>query len=384
MKLVSRRDWLLSSAAAAGVVMLPGRLLAQPAPAAAARPAVPATPVEPSWRPYRNAMVIDMLTTLAQPVDGKELAAIRASGLTAINITIGRVGNVDGAFEGAVKHLTYTDRQIAANPGALMRITRAAHFDEAKRTGKVGVMYGFQDTTMYGHDVDRVDIFHQLGVRIVQLTYNLRNLVGDGCLEPGNAGLSKLGRDLVAKLNERSALIDLSHCGQRTTRDGIEASTRPVAITHSGCVAVADSPRNKRDEELRLLADRGGVLGIYIMPFLRGEGQIHADDVVRHIDHAVKVCGEDHVGIGTDGEIQSVDLTPEYKKEHAAFVAGRKKLGIAAPGEAEDSFMFAPDLNTPRRFEQLALRLSRQGYPDARIAKILGGNWARLLRATLT
>jgi membrane dipeptidase len=233
---------------------------------------------------------------------------------------------------------------------------------------------------MYGENLDRFDLFHEFGVRIVQLTYNRRNLMGDGCLEAGNAGLSKLGRDMIAKMNERGVLVDLSHCGQRTTSEGIDASKKPVAVTHSGCRAVADMPRNKRDEELRLLVDRGGVIGIYIMPYLRSEGQVMAEDAIRHIEYAIKVCGEDHVGIGTDGTVSAVDITPEFKKLFADEVAERQKRGISAPGERADSYTFALDLNTPLRMERIAAMLSQRKHSDARIEKILGGNFARLFR----
>ena len=107
----------------------------------------------------------------------------------------------------------------------------------------------------------------------MQITYNMRNLLGDGCMEPGNAGLSALGRKAVEKMNEKGILIDLSHCGQRTTAEVIELSKRPVAITHTGCAKLADRPRNKRDEEMKRCADKGGIVGIYCMPFLRMQGQ---------------------------------------------------------------------------------------------------------------
>jgi membrane dipeptidase len=172
--------------------------------------------------------------------------------------------------------------------------------------------------------------------------------------------------------------VDLSHCGQRTTSEGIEASKKPVAVTHSGCRAVADMPRNKRDEELRLLADHGGVIGIYIMPYLRNEGQVMAEDVIRHIEYAVKFCGEDHVGT-----LPAVDITPEFKKLFADEVAERQKRGISAPGERADSYTFALDLNTPMRMQRIASMLSQRKHSDARIEKILGGNFARLFREVI-
>ncbi|HEX6832987.1 MAG TPA: membrane dipeptidase [Rudaea sp.] len=364
-----RRAFLVASAAVAGASMLPLSLRA-------AAPAV--------WPRYRDAMVIDACGSPGKahsdhaPLSAEELDDIRKSGLTAMNFTVGSVGSYANDFNDTVENIAYWDAQIAAHPDVLMKVTSGKQIEQAKRAGRLGVIYGFQDTTMYGESLDRFDLFHDFGVRIVQLTYNRRNLMGDGCLEPGNAGLSKLGRQMIEKMNERHALVDLSHCGQRTTHEGIEASKAPVAITHSGCAAIADMPRNKRDEELRLLADRGGVIGIYVMPYLRTSGQVMAEDVVRHIEYAVKVCGEDHVGIGTDGGIGTVNLTPEFKKQFAEEIAQRQKRGISAPGERADSYTFAPDLNSPRRFEEIATLLSHRGHADARIEKILGGNFARL------
>jgi len=375
-----RREFLVAGGALAGLAALPAAALAAGATDA------------PRWARYADAAVIDACGSPGRassgterlPLDAGELADIRASGLTAMNFTVGSVGSYANDFDETIGNIAYWDREIAAHPDLLMKITRGSQLDEAKRAGRLGIIYGFQDTTMYGENLDRFDEFHNFGVRIVQLTYNRRNLMGDGCLEPGNAGLSKLGRSMVEKMNARGTLLDLSHCGQRTTREGIEASTKPVAITHSGCIGLAsDMPRNKRDEELRLLAERGGVIGIYIMPYLRSSGQVMADDVVKHIDYAVNVCGEDHVGIGTDGTTSAVDVTPEFKKKFADEIAERQKRGISAPGERADSFTFAPDLNLPRRFEKIAWLLSQRGYGDARVEKVLGGNFARLFREVI-
>ena len=204
--------------------------------------------------------------------------------------------------------------------------------------------------------------------------------MGDGCLEPGNAGLSVYGRKLVARLNERKALVDLAHSGERTTLEAIEASTAPIAISHTGCAALVPNPRNKTDHELRKLADKGGYVGIYLMPFLRSQGQQMADDVIRHIEHAIDVCGEDHVGIGTDGATSPVVVTAEYKQNFADLINERRKKGISAPGEQPDVYTFAPDLNSTDRFFRIADLLSKRKYSDARIEKILGGNFDRLLK----
>ncbi|MEJ7636603.1 MAG: membrane dipeptidase [Singulisphaera sp.] len=228
----------------------------------------------------------------------------------------------------------------------------------------------------------RLDLFYRFGVRVIQLTYNGRNLVGDGCLEPANAGLSRLGNRLVERLNELGILIDLSHGGRQVTLDAIAASKKPVAITHTGCAALADLPRNKTDVELRRLADRGGVVGIYLMSFLRLRGQPTSEDLIRHIEHAINVCGEDHVGIGSDGAISKARLTEKSKQIHRESIEKRRRLGISAPGEDPDVYMFLPDLNTPRRFETIARKLLDRGHPESRVGKILGGNFLRLMRET--
>jgi membrane dipeptidase len=225
-------------------------------------------------------------------------------------------------------------------------------------------------------DPARLDLFHRYGVKIIQLTYNVRNLLGDGCLEPADAGLSKHGRDVVARMNELGIVVDLSHCGTHTTDDGIGASVKPVAITHSGCKSVFDHPRSKSDATLKRLADKGGVIGIYMMPFINAAGQPTGDDLIRQIEYAVKVCGEDHVGIGSDLSITPHRVTPEYAQKHKQFVDGRKRLGIAAP--REEDYMFVSDINTPRRLEVVAERLAGRGHSDARIEKIIGGNFLRL------
>jgi len=183
--------------------------------------------------------------------------------------------------------------------------------------------------------------------------------MGDGCLEPNDGGLSRLGRDWVTEMNRLHMALDLAHAGPRTMAEAIAASKAPVAISHTGCRALADLPRNTRDSELKALADRGGVAGIYCMPFLRTSGQPHAEDLIRHLEHAVNVCGEDHVGIGTDGWISRIELNKAYADFQRKFYEDRAKRGIAAPGESPTVFNLIPEYNSPRRFKTLADDLSR-------------------------
>lgn len=340
----------------------------------------------PRWAPYADTFVLDACGTIGRqdhkgdaPLSALELGDLRESGLSALQVTVAPVGHYKDAFEQSIEQIASWDDEIARHPEQLLLARTGADLQRAHSERKTAMIYGFQDTTPIGEDLDRITVFHRSGVRVVQLTYNLRNLVGDGCLEPGDAGLSKFGHKLVEALNEKKIVVDLAHSGRRTALEGIAASKSPAVISHTGCAALADVPRNKTDAELRAVAERGGVVGIYLMPFLRLKGQPMAADLIAHLEHAVKVCGEDHVGLGSDCTVAATQLTAEYKRDHRKFIAERRALGISAPGEADDVYLILPDLNHPRRFETLAAMLSARGHSDARIGKILGGNFKRVM-----
>ncbi len=338
------------------------------------------------WEGYDTAIVVDALGGLEAPpgqwgeLTPAVLTELRRSGVTAVNVTIGPVGAGDDLFERAASDVDRWRDRMARHSARLKQIRTAADIVAAKADGRLGVIFGFQDAAMLEGRLDRLGLFHDAGVRVIQLTYNRRNELGDGSLEAENHGLTDFGHDVVARMNELGLLVDLSHCGQRTTAEAIRASQGPVAITHSGCAALSALPRNKTDADLRSLADRGGVAGIYFMPFLKEIGQSHAEDVVRHLEHAIDTCGEDHVGVGTDGSIMPVELNEAYRARIRAEIATRRAAGISAPGETDDIVPLIPDLNDARRLERLADLLSVRGHSDARIEKVLGGNFLRLMR----
>jgi membrane dipeptidase len=330
-------------------------------------------------------MVVDFLASpgpFNTPVNVEALTAemirnAQASGITAVNLTIG-----GGTPEGVFQSMARWERDLERHPDVLLTIRSLADLTTAKERKKLGLIYGFQDGVAIGSDLSRVALYHAFGLRIVQLTYNVRNMFGDGCLQPENGGLTPLGRQLVETLNQQGITVDLAHCGMQTTADAIEHSSKPVAISHSGCRAVADRPRSKPDAILKRMADKGGVVGIYLMPFLTMQGQPHTEDLVRHIEHAINVCGEDHVGIGSDLSITPHVVDAEYMRIHRTFVEARMKAGVAAPGEDPEVPMFVSDLNTPRRMEQIADALRARRHSDARIEKVIGQNFVRLMRDT--
>jgi membrane dipeptidase len=341
------------------------------------------------WKPYANTIAIDGAGGLGRrngrqdrSFTAPELADARESGLAAMLLTLAPIGRfrfTDEALERVKKEIAYWEGNLAAHPETFTAIRTGADFARAHRERKFGLIYGFQDTSPLGEDVERVDLFHKLGVRVIQLTHNQRNLVADGCMDPGNAGLSVFGHALIERLNERRVVVDLAHGGRRTTSEGIAASKRPPIISHTGCAALAELPRCVTDDALRALANRGGVAGIVFWPYLRRQGQPMADDLIRHIEHAINVAGEDHVGLGTDASVSAIERTPEYEKENREMIEGMIGDGIFEQGRSPDLHLFIPDLNHVRRFETLGALLSKRGHSDARISKVLGENFARVM-----
>lgn len=326
---------------------------------------------------YRNAIVIDSLSgpfvDLQASHAPEVVAAVRQSGITAVNYTIS-----ERDFEGTIKNLGLIQTLVEKYSETFTIVRNHSDISRAKRDNRLGIIPGFQDTTFLEEDPGRIEMFRNHGVRIMQITYNNRGAFGDGCLEPGNAGLSKAGTAAVKKMNDIGVAVDVSHSGYRTTEEAISASSKPVLISHAGCAAVYPHPRNKPDEILKSLADRGGYFGVYLMPYLVASPAVPTrEHVLDHLLHAINVCGADHVGIGSDGSIEKVVLNPAQKAEFDADIARRKKLGIGAPGE--DRYPYVPDLNGPDHMEIIAVELARRGQPSSVVEKVLGSNFQRVL-----
>jgi membrane dipeptidase len=371
---ISRRTMLVQGVATAVALSLPERHAA-------------AT----DWFRYREAIVIDGLggpgglsTEPDAVLSEQELKDTHDSGVTCAHITVGSVGTTapDTAFMNTVLGIAFWEREIDRKPDVLSRVRTVTDITKAKKARRTGLIYGVQDGVAFETDLSRLESLHALGLRVVQPTYNRRNLLGDGCLEPANAGLSRNGVTAIERMNELGILVDLSHCGRQTAADAIRVSKKPVAFTHTGCQALADHPRNRTDEELRAVAEKGGVSGIYFMPYLSEGRQPTAADIVRHLEHMVQVAGEDHVSIGTDGNISPTVVDDKFKEAFATDTRERREAGIAAPWETEEGYLFATELNTPRRLATLAMMLADRRHNATRIEKILGGNLLRVFRDT--
>lgn len=299
--------------------------------------------------------------------------AYRKSGVTAIHTSLSN-RNLAVAMGDLAEWQSRLDRW----PDRLLKITKASHVWEAKKSGRVGVLLGFQNATIVESDIRNLDTLYRAGTRCIQLTYNSRNLLGDGCTERTNAGLSDFGVAVVERMNQLGIIVDLSHCGDATSRDGISVSKRPPAFTHTMCKAIYDHVRAKPDDLLKALADKGGVTGIATLGYFIGPtAQTTFDDYLRHIDHAVKVAGIDHVGVASDYSIRGIEAIHTRESWYVPRLSSFKPVyRVRWPP-------WIQELDPPERFRNITHGLAKRGYTSGQIEKILGGNWARHLADVL-
>jgi membrane dipeptidase len=340
----------------------------------------------PGW--YDRAIIIDALGGTSDPYapDGQLRWSDRAwaetvgTGVTVVRDTVFPVGNAADPWGDYQKEIAFRQTVFGANPDRLQLVRSAADILKAKREKKFAVVLGTQDTSMVGAQLDRLAQMKKDGVMTVQLTYNLQNLSGDGSLEPSNGGLSNLGRDTIRRIEAEKQLLDLAHGGVRTIDEATAFAKRPLVISHTGARALMDHPRNVSDAAIKAVADKGGVVGVYFMPYLRADMHPTAADVIAHVEHVAKVAGEDHVGIGTDNGVLPLELTPESKKRMDDWQRQRIKLGIAAPGEAVGVYPYVADYNSVDRYRRFAADLARRGWSEARLEKLMGSNFLRVYR----
>ncbi len=327
---------------------------------------------------YRDSFILDgnalaSIGNLLRESNQDEVTKlVRESGVTALKSTL---GGATGDFAMTVADIAAADQLMEKRADLFLKVRVATDLDRARKEQKVGVIYSFESAAMLEDKIERIESFRGLGVRVMQLTYNRRTPLGVGCLDGETDGLTDLGRQAIAKMNELGVAVDLSHSNTKTTADGIAASAKPPLITHAGCRAIYLHPRNKEDRELKALADKGGVVGIYMLPYLTASPkQPMLDDYLQHLEHALKICGEDHVGIGSDVPFFHVDDSDLAQMKKAA--EKRKADGVAAPGEDRPTYI--PDLNTPRKIELIADALLKRGHKSAAIEKIMGANFKRV------
>lgn len=277
-------------------------------------------------------------------------------------------------YNEAVRLLADWNGFIAAYPDWLMRISTAVDLTKAKQAGKLGLLFGFQNANHF-RTVDDVDTFYGLGQRVSQLTYNFRNMIGNGAFERGDSGLSDFGVKIVERMNKTGMAVDVAHAGDRTQLDAFEISRKPVIISHGNARALNNGhPRCIPDESIRAMAKGGGVMGINFISFMVKEHEpVSVDDVVDHFDYVSKLAGIEHVGVGSDFGLESNNYLAPAELSKLLTTADKKyrvhHVEAVVP------------LQGPDRMYVLTDALIRRGYSDANIRLILGENFRRALTA---
>ncbi|MBL8647621.1 dipeptidase [Sphingosinicella xenopeptidilytica] len=329
----------------------------------------------------KQSLVIDMLAPLkidfrseyyANPLSEKDAADFRASGITGFHNAVGTGG--PDAYAETLGWIAAWQGFAGRNAHVFSLVGKAEDLDRAKREGKCAVIMGVQNSEHF-RKVEDVKAFYEIGQRCSQLTYNSQNLLGSGSTERVDGGVTDFGAAIIEAMNKVGMLVDVSHCGDRTTLDAIAISPKPIAITHSNCRALVNHPRVKTDEAIKALGAKGGVMGITgVRMFVSEKEPTTIANMVDHIDHVVKLIGVDHVGVGSDADLNGYDDMPA--DQYAMLKAGYKS-----------SYAFRDKIDTdgfdhPMKTYDLAEELIRRKYSNENITAILGGNFRRLLGAT--
>ena len=329
-----------------------------------------------------RSLVIDMLGVLAiddkkadrwisspEGMSAEELAAFKTCGINTFHNAFGIGGPT--SYEDALLFMASYSGFLNRMSNDFTRISTTKDMESAKKDGKIGIILGLQNADQF-RTADDVKLFYGLGMRCAQLTYNTQNMIGSGSTERVDGGVTDFGAEIIKKMNEIGMLVDVSHSGDRTTLDAIDFSAKPIAITHSNCKALNNHPRLKTDEAIRNLAAKDGVIGITgVRMFVRDREPTTIDHFVDHIDHVIKLVGVEHVGIGSDSDLNGYDDLPQdmqkkLRESYKSSYAFREKIDIEG-------------LDHPRKVFDLTEALIRRGYSDSNIEAILGGNFKRLL-----
>lgn len=323
---------------------------------------------------HDDALVID---GLVYHTDG-DVSDLVAGSIDALNVT---VCHFEADFEQACQEMARWHGRLMEPGTPWLQIETADDFDKARAQGKVGVILGWQNCRPVGDELDRFAFFRRLGLRIMQLTYNFRNALGDGCLEPEGAELTLLGRQAVKIMNDLGIAIDLSHVGQRTMLQTIEASEQPVLITHANAHVFAPLERNKSDEIIRLVAEKGGVIGASIYGPMCWNGDTSRkptiDDYLAHVEHIAEIAGPESIGFGTDLATGANYPRMAFERGHWRRWDGINRFN-AAFGEDIPSRYLA-DCNKHSDLPKITARLLERGWREDDIRGYLGGNFRRVL-----
>mgnify|MGYP000848785364 CR=1 FL=1 len=294
--------------------------------------------------------------------------AMHRGGLTVANCTC---SVWEGPYE-TMLNIAGWKRWFDEHGDLIMPVKTTADIAAARASGRVGIVLGWQNTSAIADRIDLLAVYKELGVGVVQLTYNTQNLVGSGCWESNDSGLSGFGREVVAEMNRVGILVDLSHVGARTAADAIAFSAKPCAYTHICPAGLYSHPRNKSDEQLRAMVERGGFVGVATYPpFLPRQAETTVDDCLDAFDYVLNLCGEASVGIGTDFTQDQDAGFFDWLRRDKGYARRVIQGGGTAP--------LPIGLETLADYPNLLRAMERRGWRTGRIEAVAGGNWLRFL-----
>ena len=313
---------------------------------------------------HQDSIIIDGLVIAKW---GRDLFEdMRKGGLTAANCTV----SVWEDFQATVDNIVMVNELIEANSDLVMKVKTTDDIRKAKELGKTGIIMGFQNAHAFEDQLGYIQIFKDLGVGVVQMCYNTQNLIGTGCYER-DGGLSGFGREVVAEMNRVGIMCDLSHVGSKTSEEVILESKMPVCYSHCLPSGLKEHPRNKSDDELKFIAERGGFVGVTMFtPFLKKGVDATIDDYVEAIAYVVDIVGEDQVGIGTD-------FTQGQDKAFFDMLTHDK--GYARELTRFGKIVNPDGIRTIGEFPNLTEALLRNGFSEQLTRNIMGENWLRIL-----
>ena len=292
---------------------------------------------------------------------------VRSGGVDIVHATVGAWEDLAGAMTriAAFRHL------CRHNADAIRVVTSVEEMHGTVADNVLGAILGFQNSTMLGDDPEMAQIFADVGVRVVQLTYNIANHMGASCWEPNDGGLTRAGHRMVAALNDAGVLIDCSHVGNRTSIEAVHASAQPIAVTHGNPLWFCDSPRNKPDDVLEAVAGRGGVIGCTLYPLFMGGAGVSRRDYCSMIARLAEQIGVEHVAIGTDAVLG-------WHQDALGWMRGGRWDRPAGASAVPSMPEWPPWFQGPKDFDSLAEGLDDAGFSPAERDSVLGGNWLRL------
>lgn len=320
---------------------------------------------------HDSAILIDAVCPLLDDVT--RIADYQKGGVTVIAPTVATTEDAGTALRTIGKW-----HRLIQSRSDLMLVTSTAEARQVKKEGKTGVILHFQGSAPLEDSLDLIDAFKALGVGVMQLAYNRRNRIGDGCEEPGNAGLSRFGIKVIERMNAARVIVDCAHTGVQTTMDAIDHSTAPVIISHANAKAVYPSDRNISDDLIKAIAGNDGTIGVVGFPgFVSGDARPELDDLINHIAHIATVAGIEHVTLGIDyytGQHPYADQA-KAKEDYDHFVdAGMWDPAVYPP----PPHYYPAGIETPAGMRALTKRLIERDFSETEIRAIYGENLLRL------